>query len=77
MVKITITLLFSKPPLTSHHLHGSHILLLLHVDVGNVEPDVAEVGRGLAHLGKHVTRLVDAALVGQHAACQGARDCFT
>ena len=43
-------------------------LMLLDVDVGDVEPDVAEVGRGFADFGEDDSGLVGVALVGQHAA---------
>ena len=43
------------------HLHGGHVLVLLHVHVGNVEPDVGEVGRRLAHLGEDHAGLSDVA----------------
>lgn len=49
----------------SHHLHGADVLLLLHVDVSQVQPDVADVRRGLPHLGKHVPSLSEVTLVGQ------------
>jgi len=52
-----------------HHLHGADVLLLLHVDVGQVEPHVADVRRGLPHLGEHVPRLPEVALVGQDGSC--------
>ena len=55
----------------THHLYGGHILFLLYIDMGNVEPDVTEVGRGLTHLGKHITCLIDVALVGKQATWQG------
>ena len=39
------------------HLDGGDVLVLLHVHVGDVEPDVAEVGGGLAHLCEDLPRL--------------------
>ncbi len=32
------------------HLNGGDVLALLHIDVRNVQPHVAEIGRGLANL---------------------------
>jgi len=42
--------------------------MLLDVDVRDVEPDVAELRRGLADLGEDDSSLVDVALVGENAA---------
>ena len=57
-----------------YHLHGADVLLLLHVDVSQVEPDVADVGGGLPHLGEHVSRLPEVALVGQDGTCTQRED---
>lgn len=48
-----------------HHLHGADVLLLFDVDVSQIEPDVADVCRGLPHLRKHVSSLSEVALMGQ------------
>ena len=40
--------------------------MLLDVDVSDVKPDVAEVGRGLSDLGEDNSGLIGVALVGQH-----------
>uniref|UniRef100_A0AAG5CPI8 Uncharacterized protein n=1 Tax=Anopheles atroparvus TaxID=41427 RepID=A0AAG5CPI8_ANOAO len=50
------------------HLDRADVLLLLHVDVRDVDPHVAKVGRRLAHLGEDIARLDDAPLVRQHRA---------
>jgi hypothetical protein len=50
------------------HLNGANVLALFYIDVRNVEPDVREVGRGLAHLRKNVARLVEIPFVRQHCA---------
>ena len=39
------------------HLDGGDHLLLLHVNVGDVEPNVAEIRRRLANLGENVPSL--------------------
>ena len=44
-----------------------HLLLLFDIDVCNVEPDVAKVGRGFAHLGKDDSGVTDVAFVSQHS----------
>lgn len=59
----------------AHHLHGADVLLLLHVDVRQVEPDVADVGRGLPHLGEHVPSLSEVALVGQDGTWKTGQPC--
>ena len=51
---------------TPYHLYGADVLPLLHVYVSEVEPDVRQVCCGLPHLGKHVPRLTEVALVCQH-----------
>ena len=43
------------------HLNGGHHLLLFHVNVGDVEPHVAEVGRGFTDLREDVTGFGDVA----------------
>ena len=50
------------------HLDGANVLALLDQDVRDVEPHVAEVGGGLAHLGEDVARLVEQTHVGEDAA---------
>ena len=50
----------------TYHLYGTDVLLLLHVDVGQVEPDVRHVGSGLPHLGKHISGLPEEPFVCQH-----------
>ena len=39
------------------HLNGGHVLVLLHVDVGNVQPDVGEIRRRFADLELNATTL--------------------
>ena len=39
------------------HLNGGDHLFLLHIDVGDVEPNVAEISRRLANLGEDVASL--------------------
>lgn len=56
--------IFSKCIL-SHHLHGADVLSLLHINVRQVQPDVADIGRGLPDLGEHVSGLTEITLVGQ------------
>lgn len=56
--------------LENYHLYCGDVLLLLHIDMGNVEPDITEVSCGLTNLGEHVSSLVNAALVSQNTACK-------
>ena len=53
----------------AHHLNGSDILLLFNIDMRDVQPDVTEVGRRLAHLGKDVASLVYVTLVCEDTTC--------
>lgn len=48
------------------HLNAAHVLLLLHIDVRNVQPDIAKVRGRLSNLSENIPSLVDAALVRQH-----------
>lgn len=48
-----------------HHLHGADVLLLLHVDVSQIQPDVADVSRGLPDLCEDIPSFSKVALVGQ------------
>ena len=50
------------------HLNGGDHLLLFDVDVSDVEPDVAEVGRGFAHLSEDVARFGDVTLLSENGA---------
>ena len=50
------------------HLDGGDHLFLFDVNVGDVEPDVAKVRRGLAHLSEDVPGLGDVSLLGQNGA---------
>lgn len=56
--------------LEDYHLYCGDVLLLLHIDMGNVEPDITEVSCGLTNLGEHVSSLVNTALVSQNTACK-------
>lgn len=56
----------------SYHLHSADVLLLLHVDVSQVQPDVADVRSGLSHLRKHVAGITVVAFVGQDGTCTGS-----
>lgn len=62
---IKTTVLLGKHKGGPHHLHGADVLLLLHVDVSQIQPDVADVSRGLPHLCKHIPSFSEVALVGQ------------
>lgn len=53
-----------------HHLHRTDVLLLLHVDVCQVKPDVADLCRRLSHLGEDVPGLTEIALVSQDCTCR-------
>lgn len=57
----------------SYHLHSADVLLLLHVDVSQIQPDVADVRGGLSHLRKHVAGIAEVAFVGQDGTCTGNR----
>lgn len=48
------------------HLNGADILFLLHVNVGNVQPHIAEIGCGLTHLSEYIAGFIDAAFVCQN-----------
>lgn len=48
------------------HLNGADILLLLHVNVGNVQPHIAEIGCGLTNLSEYIAGLIDTAFVRQN-----------
>lgn len=41
--------------MSTYHGDGSDVLLLLHIDVRNVEPDVGEISSGLTHLSEDVS----------------------
>ena len=51
-----------------YHLYGGHVLTLLHVDMGNVEPHITKISRGFTHLGEDVASLINTALVSQNTA---------
>jgi hypothetical protein len=55
--------------MTTHHLDGTDILFLLHIDVCDVKPHITEISRGLTDLSKYVPSLVHAALMSQHSTC--------
>ena len=61
-----MTRLYNSRGLGPHHLNGTDVLGLLHVDVGQVEPDVWQLSCCLTHLSEHITSFTIVALVGQH-----------
>lgn len=51
----------------THHLDGTDVLLLLHIDVRDVKPHITELRCGFTDLSKYVPCLIHAALVCQHS----------
>lgn len=66
------TTLTAKEKCNSYHLHSADVLLLLHVDVSQIQPDVADVRSGLPHLRKHVAGITEVAFVGKDGTCTGS-----
>lgn len=55
--------------LISHHLHSTDVLLLLHIDVCKIQPDITDLCCGLSDLGKDIPCLSEITLVCQHSTC--------
>lgn len=59
--------LFRVVCLFSHHLHSTDVLLLLHIDVCKIQPDITNLRRGLSDLGKDIPCLSEITLMCQHS----------
>lgn len=59
--------LFRGVCVSSHHLHSTDVLLLLHIDVCKIQPDIADLRRGLSDLGKDIPCLSEITLMCQHS----------
>jgi hypothetical protein len=52
---------------STHHLYGTDVLFLFHIDVCYVQPNITELCRCFTDLGKYVTSFIHAALMGKHS----------
>lgn len=52
----------------SYHGDSGDVLLLLHVDVSDIQPDVRKICRRLANLSEDISRLIHQAFVCKDAA---------
>lgn len=53
--------------LFSHHLHSADVLLLLHIYVCEIQPDITDLCCGLSDLGKNISCFSEITLVCQHS----------
>lgn len=63
--------------LLSHHLHSADVLLLLHIDVCQIEPDITDLCCGFSDLSKDVSRLSEITFMCQHSTCVIEEKCLS
>lgn len=66
--KVSLETMFFMRIIVTYHLNRANELFLLHINVRDVQPDIAKLRCRLAHLSKYISSLVHATFVREHRA---------